>query len=67
MTTTIKFLKNWTIDLEKLPAYVEFNQEFKEDIDFTLAKIISETDDKRITNEIKTDFKKIVERINGNI
>ena len=59
----MKFLKNWTIDLDKIPAYVEFNQDFTEIIDLPLAQMILDCDDKRLTEGIKTDFKKLVQRV----
>jgi hypothetical protein len=63
----MKFLTNWRINLDKLPAYVEFNQEFKEQIDYALAKmILNYEDDERLTPLIKQDFEKLVERINPN-
>ena len=63
----MKFLTNWRINLDKLPAYVEFNQEFKEQIDYALAKMILDyEDDDRLTPLIKQDFEKLVERINPN-
>ena len=63
----MKFLKNWTIDIEKIPNYVEFNNEFIDDIDKTLAELILKTDNPLITDEMKQDFKKMVERVTGNV
>jgi hypothetical protein len=59
----MKFLTNWAIDLEKVPAYVEFNQDFTEHIDYDLAMIILESDDERITPESKAEFRKLVQCI----
>lgn len=61
----MKFLQNWQINLDKVPAYVEFNHEFKEQVDYALANMILDYEgDFRLTPDIKTEFKKLVERIN---
>ena len=61
----MKFLTNWTINLDKLPAYVEFNQDFKEEVDYHLANLIlNYNDEERLTDEMKNEFRKLVERIN---
>ena len=38
----MQFLSNWTINVSKIPTYVEFNQDFVESIDYELANIILE-------------------------
>ena len=38
----MQFLSNWTINVSKIPTYVEFNQDFVEAIDYELANIILE-------------------------
>lgn len=61
----MRFLTNWRINLEKVPAYVEFNQEFREQIDYELATmILNYTADERLTTEVKDEFRKLVQRIN---
>jgi len=59
----MRFLTNWTIDLAKVPAYTEFKQDFGEHIDYELAKLILATDDKRITDDMKTEFGKLLEKV----
>ena len=60
----MRFLTNWQIALDKVPAYVEFNQEFKEQIDYELARMILEYEgDERLSQEVKAEFSKMVERI----
>ena len=58
----MRFLSNWRINLESVPSYVEFNQDFTEHIDYALACIILQSDD-RISPESKGEFRKLVERI----
>jgi len=60
----MKFLTNWRINIERIPAYTDLNQEFKEEIDYYLAKMILDCDDERLTDETKAEFKKLVDRIN---
>ena len=60
----MKFLINWTINLEKVPAYVEFNNDFEEKIDTALADIILESQDERISSESREEFRRLVQRIN---
>lgn len=59
----MKFLTNWKILIDKVPAYVELKQDFREQIDYQLANMILENDDERLTNETKASFRKMVERI----
>lgn len=59
----MKFLTNWKISLDKVPTYVEFHQDFKEEVDYRLANMILDCDDERLTDEIKNEFKKLVQRI----
>jgi hypothetical protein len=35
----MQFLSNWTVNVAKIPTYVEFNQEFVENVDYDLANI----------------------------
>jgi hypothetical protein len=52
------------VDLDKVPTYSLFKKTFTEDIDIHLAKIILNDSDARLTQEIKTEFKKMVDVIN---
>ena len=49
----MKFLKNWTIDLEKLPVYSAFKSEFTLDVDYKLLSLISESDNEYFTEDRK--------------
>ena len=60
----MKFLKNWTIDLATIPAYVEFNQDFIEHVDHALANIILNSNDDRLSPESLDEFRKLVNCIN---
>ena len=60
----MKFLRNWTIDLATIPAYVEFNQDFIEHIDYALANIILNSNDERLSPESLDEFRKLVHCIN---
>lgn len=60
----MKFLKNWTIDLATIPAYVEFNQDFIEHVDYALANIILNSNDERLSPESVDEFRKLVNCIN---
>jgi hypothetical protein len=59
----MKFINSWSIDLTKVPTYTLFKKQFTEDVDIHLARIILEDDDARLTAEIKSEFKKIVDVI----
>ena len=66
----MKFLKNWSIDLAKVPAYVDFNNDFEEHFDYELAIMLSnydktdENDCPIISQESQTEFKKLLQRVN---
>ena len=60
----MKFLNNWRINLANVPAYVEFNQDFVEEIDYALASFILESEDERLAPESKDEFRKLVAFIN---
>lgn len=50
----MRFLTEWRISLDKVPAYVEFNQEFKEHVDIQLARMILEYEgDERLSQEVR--------------
>lgn len=56
----MKFLQNWHIKTDLVPAYPDFNQDFAVPIDFTLAKMMLECD---LSSECLAEWKKLVERI----
>ena len=62
----MQFLSNWTINISKIPSYVEFNQDFVEYIDYDLANIILEEKDESIANECMTYFSGLVACIDKN-
>jgi|688.fasta_scaffold13225_5 hypothetical protein len=63
----MRFLTNWKVNIDKLPAYVEFKQEFREEIDYTLAQmILNYNDDDRLSPEVKAEFSKLVNCIDPN-
>jgi len=62
----MKFLTNWRINLANVPAYVDFNQDFEEEIDLPLARIILDSNDPRVSPESKVEFEKMVERVKNN-
>ena len=57
----MKFLRDWKIDIEKVPNYALFNKPFTEQIDLHLAKQILLDIDNRLTIEIKSEFQKMVD------
>lgn len=64
----MRFLSNWKVNLDKVPAYVDFNQEFKEQVDYQLADMILQYngDDERLSPEVKAEFHKLVACIDRN-
>jgi len=56
----MRFLTNWRINLANVPAYVDFNQDFTEQIDCALATLILESPDERLAPESKDEFRKLV-------
>ena len=54
------FLSNWTINVSKIPSYVEFNHGFVESIDYELANIILEEKDESIAPESMKYFSSLV-------
>jgi hypothetical protein len=60
----MRFLTNWRIHLDKVPAYVDFNQEFHEQIDYQLATMILDYNgDDRLSQDVKDEFRKVVDKI----
>ena len=62
----MQFLSNWTINVTKIPTYVEFNQDFVENIDYYLANIILEEKDESIAHESMAYFSNLVACIDKN-
>jgi hypothetical protein len=60
----MRFLRDWKIDLGKIPAYVDFNTDFTTSVDLPLANLILEHEDERISPESREEFRKLVQRIN---
>ena len=56
----MQFLSNWTINVSKIPTYVEFNQDFVEYVDYELANIILGEKDESIAPESMTYFSNLV-------
>ena len=56
----MQFLSNWTINVTKILTYVEFHQDFVENIDYDLANIILEEKDELIANESMAYFSNLV-------
>ena len=53
----MRYLRDWKIDLGKIPAYVDFNTDFTTSIDLPLANIILEHEDDRISPESREEFR----------
>jgi len=49
----MKFLKNWTIDLEKIPSYTAFKTEFSLDVDYQILDLIANSDIEEYTLDRK--------------
>ena len=62
----MQFLSNWTINVTKIPTYVEFNQDFVENVDYDLANIILEEKDESIAQESLAYFSNLVACIDKN-
>lgn len=60
----MKFLKNWTLDLEKLPAYSTFKTEFTLDIDYQILDLILNSDNEAFTEDRKKLLVPLVNNIN---
>jgi hypothetical protein len=54
------FLDGWTIDIEKIPKYTNFNGVFYQQLDTQLCNLILESENPVFTEEMKIDFKKYV-------
>jgi len=58
-----KFLNKYTINLAKVPQYVEFNGDWQIPVDKCLANMILQSEDPRLTPEMKAEWKKTVDCI----
>jgi hypothetical protein len=63
MTTINKFLRNYTIKLTEVPAYVEFNNDWTIVLDKEICRLILESDDPRLNPEMKDHFRKTYDLI----
>lgn len=59
----MKFLKNWTLNLEKIPAYASFKTEFVIDVDYELLKMMYESDNDVFTEDRKKLLLPVLEAI----
>jgi hypothetical protein len=64
MTTINKFLQNYTIKVSAVSAYVDFNNDWTTHVDRDLANILLESNDPRLTPEMKDHFRKTYDLIN---
>ena len=62
----IQFLKNWTIDLNKLPQYTNFKGKFELDLDFHLLQMIGQSTNPVFTDDRKRLLLPIINKINKN-
>jgi hypothetical protein len=62
------FIKNsWTVEISKIPKYVEFKEEFQQPLDYHLCKLLMESDNENLTPEMKEEFQdKIMNNIDKN-
>jgi len=60
----MNFLKNWTIDLKKLPKYAELNRPLEIDVDVELGKLL--VADERIQRECRDEFEKTLSVVKTN-
>lgn len=60
----IQFLKNWTIDLNKLPQYTSFKGKFELELDYHLLMIIGQSTNPVFTDDRKQQLLPLINRIN---
>jgi len=48
---TMKFLKNWTIDINKLPKYTSFQTKYDIDVDYKILKMMYDSDMEVFTSD----------------
>ena len=61
----MKFLKNWTIEVSKIPKYSAFGGEFVMDLDYNLLSVISESDEEVFTEDRKALLLPILKQMAG--
>jgi hypothetical protein len=54
----MRFLRQLTINLDAVPTYVEFNSDWTEQLDKEVCRLILQTEDPRITDQMKEHFLK---------
>jgi len=59
----MKFLNKFSIILKDVPAYTDFNQEWSLPLDYHLCHLLLESDDPRLTPQMKKRFRPLVEHI----
>jgi nicotinamide mononucleotide adenylyltransferase len=62
----IQFLKNWTIDLTKLPQYTNFKGKFEVELDYNLLLMIGQSTNPVFTDERKRLLLTLLNKINKN-
>ena len=62
MTTncSIPFIKNWTIALNNIPRYTDFEGDYIEPLDYHIGLLIMESENPLLTPEMKIEFNKAV-------
>jgi hypothetical protein len=59
----MKFLKNWTIELTKIPVYSAFKGPFNVQLDYAILQDIMNVNDPEFTNDRKILLKKLIDGI----
>lgn len=57
----MKFLKNWTIELNKIPVYSAFKGPFSIQLDYPILEDIKNSSNPEFTEDRKTNLKKIID------
>jgi hypothetical protein len=60
----ISFLKNWTIDLTKLPQYTSFKGKFELELDYNLLLLIGQSTNPEFTDDRKRHLLNLLNKIN---
>lgn len=63
MTTISKLLRGYTIKTSEIPVYSEFNSEWNITIDRDICRLLLESNDPRLTPEMKSHFQKTYDLI----
>lgn len=61
----MNFLSKWTIDIEDIPAYKDFNKPFFESVDKKLANLILNSNHPSINEVSRQEFQKLVNCVNN--